>query len=111
MKPYKFIEDKTLQHVLVKPGDLVIDEPVQTKQLVPLPIEPKVFQPIGFEPVSNHLTHGNIKAKDVFVHHCHNLLIQDNNVAMSNDANDTFGKAIIDVYLLGVFNPKVYVHS
>jgi hypothetical protein len=30
-KPYKFMEDKTLQVVLVKPNDLVMDEHVQTK--------------------------------------------------------------------------------
>jgi hypothetical protein len=51
-----FIEDKTLQHVLVKLGDLVIDEHVQTKELVPLLVEPKDFQHVGFESVSTHLT-------------------------------------------------------
>jgi hypothetical protein len=30
---------------------------------------------------------------------------------MNNDANDVFQKALIDVYLLGVSNPKGYVHS
>jgi hypothetical protein len=48
LKPYIFFKDKTLQLVLVKPGDLVIDEPIQTKKHVPLPVEPKDFQPIGF---------------------------------------------------------------
>jgi hypothetical protein len=57
------------------------------------------------------LTPGNIKTIDVLVHHYHNLLVQDNNVTMNNDANDVFGKALIDVYLLGVSNPKGYVHS
>jgi hypothetical protein len=47
----------------------------------------------------------------VHVHHYHNLPIHDNNVAMSNDQNDMFGKALIDVYLLGVCNPKGCVHS
>jgi len=54
---------------------------------------------------------GNIKAIDVFVQHYHNLLVHDNNVVVSNDVNDMFGKALIDVYLLGVFNLKGYVHS
>jgi hypothetical protein len=30
---------------------------------------------------------------------------------VNNDPNDMFGKAIIDVYLLGVSNLKGYVHS
>ncbi len=29
--------------------DLVVDEPIQTKGLVPLPIEPENFQHVGFE--------------------------------------------------------------
>jgi hypothetical protein len=49
-----FIEDKTLQPTLVKHGDLVTDEPIQTKELVPLLIEPKDFQLVRFEPFSNH---------------------------------------------------------
>jgi len=57
------------------------------------------------------LTLGNIKTTDVFVHHYHNLLIHDNNVTMSNDPSDMFGKAFIDAYLLGVSNPKGYVPS
>ncbi len=44
-------------------------------------------------------------------HHYHNLPIHDNNVAMNNDPKDMFGKAFIDAYLLGVINPKGYVHS
>jgi hypothetical protein len=43
LKPYEFIEDKTLQHVLVKHGDLVINEPVQAKEPIPLLVEPKDF--------------------------------------------------------------------
>jgi hypothetical protein len=39
LKPYKFIEDWTLQHVLVKPSDLVTNEHVQTKEPKPLPIK------------------------------------------------------------------------
>jgi hypothetical protein len=60
---------------LVKRSDLITDEPVQTKKPTPLLIEPKGFQPIRFEPVNNHLTLGNIKTTNVFVHHYHNLPI------------------------------------
>jgi hypothetical protein len=96
---------------LVKPSDLVIDKPIQAKEPIPLPVEPEDFQPIEFEPISNHSTHGKIKVIDVLVHHYHNLHVQDNNVEVNNDPNDVFGKAIIDVYLLGVSNPKGCVHS
>jgi hypothetical protein len=110
-KPYKFIEDKTLQPVLVKPSDLVTNKPIQAKEPIPPPVELEVFQPIKFEPFSNHSTPNNIKAIDVVVHHYHNQHVQDDNVVVSNDPNNMFGKAFIDVYLLGVSNPKGCVHS
>jgi hypothetical protein len=47
----------------------------------------------------------------MFVHHYHNLHVKDNNVAVTNYPNDMFGKAFIDAYLLGISNPKGYVHS
>jgi hypothetical protein len=96
---------------LVKHGDLVTNEPIRTKKPIPLPIEPKDFQPIWFELVSNHLTLGSIKTTYVFAHHYHNLIIHDNNVVMSNDPNNMFGKALIDAYLLGVSNLKGYLPS
>ncbi len=103
LKPYKFIKEKNLQFILV--------EPIQTKEHVPLPIELKDFQLVRFELVSNHLTLSSIKTTYVFIHHYHNMLNQDNNVIMNNDPNDVFGKALIDAYLLRVFNPKANVHS
>jgi hypothetical protein len=54
---------------------LVTYEPVQTKELVPLSVEVENFQHVGFEPNSNHLTLGNIKATYVLVHHYHNMLV------------------------------------
>ncbi len=39
LKPYMFIEDKTLQLVLIKLNDLLIDEPIRTKEPKPLPVE------------------------------------------------------------------------
>jgi hypothetical protein len=36
LKSYKFIEDKTLQHLLTNLNDVVIHELVQTKELEPL---------------------------------------------------------------------------
>jgi hypothetical protein len=105
LKPYKFIENKTLQHVLIKPSDLVTDEPIQTKKPNSLLIEPKGFQLVKFELINNYLTLDNIKGTNVHVHHYHNVPVQDNDVVGNNDQNDMFRKAFIDVYLLGVFNP------
>jgi len=51
LKPYMFIENKTLQHVLVKPSDLVSDKLVQTKELDSLLVELEGFQLVKFEPV------------------------------------------------------------
>jgi hypothetical protein len=49
LKPYKFIEDWTLQPILAKPSDLVTNEHVQTMEPKPLPIELEDLQPIEFE--------------------------------------------------------------
>jgi hypothetical protein len=111
LKPHRLIEDKTFKLVLVKLGDLVTDKPVQTRKLVPLLVELEYFQLVELEPVNNHSTPCSIQSTNVHVHHYHNLPIQDNNEAMSNDPNDMYGKALIDVYILGVFNPKGCVHS
>jgi hypothetical protein len=43
LKSYRFIEDRTLQPVLVEPSDLVTDELVQTKKPNALYVEPKGF--------------------------------------------------------------------
>ncbi len=102
LKPYRFIEDKTLQVILVKPNDLVTNEHVQTRKPKP-PIEPKEFQPIEFELVCNYLTLGSIKGTYVHVH--------DNDVIGSYNRNKMFRNTLIDIYFLGVFNPKGCVHS
>jgi hypothetical protein len=69
LKPYRFIEYITLQPVLIKPSDLVINEPVQTNKLESLPVELENLQPIEFEAVNNHLTHGNIEG--IYLHVCY----------------------------------------
>ncbi len=69
LKPYMFIENKTLQPVLVKPSDLVIDELVQTREPNSLPIKLEGFQPVKFELVCNYLTPGHIKGTNVHVQH------------------------------------------
>jgi hypothetical protein len=106
-----FIEDKTLQHVLVKLNDLATNELLRTKELELLPIELEDLQPIEFEPVSNHLTLGSIKGKDVHVHYYHDVHVLHNNVVVNSDQNDVFKKAFIDIYILGVSNPEGCVHS
>jgi hypothetical protein len=111
LKPYMFIENKTLQLVFVKRNDLFIDEPIQTKGPEPLPIELEDLHPIEFKPINNHLTHGSIKRTYMPVHYYHDVLVQDNNATICKDQNDAFSKAFIDIYILGVFNLKGYVHS
>jgi hypothetical protein len=61
LKPYRFIKDKTLEVVLVKPTNLVMDEYIQTKKHEPLLVEPQEFQPVEFEPICNYLTLGSNK--------------------------------------------------
>jgi hypothetical protein len=111
LKPYKFIANRTLQLVLTKPSDLVMDDPIQTKELEPLPVELKDFQPIEFKTINNHLTHGSVKGTNVTIHYYHDVHIEDNNVTIRNDQNDTFSEALIDIYILKVYNPKGHVYS
>jgi hypothetical protein len=75
LKPYRFIEDKTLQPILVKLSDLITDKLVQNKEPTPLLVGLEDFQLIGLELVNNHLTLGKIKTIDVLVHHYYNLPI------------------------------------
>ncbi len=75
LKPYMFIEDKTLQPVLAKLSDLITYEPIQTKKLEPLLLEPEDLQHVEFEPINNHLTHGNIKRTNVFIHYYHDVFL------------------------------------
>ncbi len=44
LKPYKFVEYITLQLVLVKPNDLLTDEPIQIKEANSLLLNLKVFK-------------------------------------------------------------------
>jgi hypothetical protein len=83
LKPYRFIEDKTLQHVLVKFGNLVIDKPIQAKELAPLPVELKDFQPIKFEPINIHSTPSSIKVINAFIIII--ICLFRTNVMVSND--------------------------
>jgi hypothetical protein len=100
-----------LQLLLAKPNDLVMDDPIQTKELEPLPNEPKDFQPVEFKPINNHLTRGSVKGTNVPIHYYHDVHIEDNNVTIRNDQNGTFNEALIDVYILKVYNPKGHIYS
>jgi hypothetical protein len=80
-----FIEDKTLQPVLTKPSDLVIDELVHIEEVEPLHVEPEDLQLVGFERVNNYLTHGNIIGTHVPIHYYHDMLVEYNNVTICND--------------------------
>jgi hypothetical protein len=82
LKPHMLIENITLQLVFAKPSDLVTNEPIQTKEPKPLPIELEYLQSIKFELVNNHLTHGSIKQTYVHVHYYHDVHVQNNNVTI-----------------------------
>jgi hypothetical protein len=90
---------------------LIIDELVQTKEPKPLPIELEDLQHVEFESVNNYLTHGSITRIDVHVHYYHDVPIEDNNVTVCNDENDTFCETLIDIYILEVYNLKGYMYS
>ncbi len=110
MKPYKFIEDKTLQPVFVNPSDLVIDKPIKTKEPKPLPVENANFELVEFKSINNYLTHGNIIGTNVLVC-CHNdVPIEFNYVSSCNDQNNAFSKGPINVYTLEMYNPKSNVY-
>jgi hypothetical protein len=64
LKPCKVIENKILQYVLVKLGNLVTNKPIQPNELVPPPVEPKKFQHVEFELINNHSTLGGIKTQE-----------------------------------------------
>jgi hypothetical protein len=106
-----FIEDITLQLILAKPNDLVTNEPTQTQEPEPLPIELEDFQHVGFELINNHLTHGNIKRTYVHLHYYHDAHVEDNNAIFCNDQNDAINEVFIDVHILKVYNLKGHVYS
>ncbi len=110
LKPYKFIEDKTLQLVFANPSDLVTNKPIKTKEPKPLPVENANFELVEFKSINNYLTHGNIIGTNVLVR-CHNdVPIVFNYVLSYNDQNNAFNKEPIDVYNLEMYNPKSIVY-
>jgi hypothetical protein len=111
LKAYRYIENITLQLVLANPSDLVIDEPIQTKELKPLPIENANFEHVEFELLNNYLKHVNIIGTYVLVHYRNHVLIEFNYVLNCNDQNDSFSENLIDICTLGVYNPKSHVYS
>jgi len=96
---------------LVKLSDLITDDLVQTKEPKPLLVELEDLQHVEFELVDNYLTHGSIIEIDVHVHYYHDAPVDDNNVIVHNDQNDTFNETLIDVYYLKVYKPEGYVYS
>jgi hypothetical protein len=77
LKPYIFIEDKTLQPILAKLGDFLTNELVQIEEPKALLVEPANFQPIEFESINNHSTHGNIKRTNVHVYYYHDVHVEN----------------------------------
>jgi len=110
LKPYKFIEDITLQLILTNHDDLVIDEHVQIEELEPLFVENANFEHVKFEPVNNYSTHGSIIGTNVPIHYNDDVLVEFNYIPVRNDQNDTFNEKPIDIYILEVWNPKSCIH-
>jgi hypothetical protein len=85
LKPYRFIEDITLQPIFVNPNDLVVDEHVQTKEPEPLRFENANFELVKFEPVNSYSTHGNITGTNVSIHYYDDVPIEFNYVPIRDD--------------------------
>jgi hypothetical protein len=111
LKPYKFIQDRTLQPVLDNLSDLVTDELVQIEELEPLPIENVNFEHVEFEAINNYLTHGNIIGTYVPIHYHNDVLVKFNYVRDCNGQNNAINEKPIDVCTLEVYNPKSHVYS
>lgn len=65
LKPYKFINDNTLQLVFAKPTDLTIEIPIQNEIPKPWHVENDIFEPIVFELVANDSIDGPITTNNV----------------------------------------------
>jgi hypothetical protein len=111
LKPYKFIENITLQPILVNLSDLVVDEHVQIEEPEPILIENENFKPVKFELVNNYLTHGSIIGTNIPIHYYDNVPIEFNYIPIHNDQNDAFNEKPIDICILEVWNPKSRIHS
>jgi hypothetical protein len=105
LKPYKFIEDITLQPILTNPSDMVVDEHVQIEELEPLLVENANFEHVKFEPVDNYLTHGSITGTNVPIHYYYDVHVEFNNIPLCNDQNDTFNEKHVHICILEVWNP------
>ncbi len=111
LKPYNFIKNRTPQPILTNPSDLVIDEPVQTKEPELIPIENANFEFIEFESVNNYLTHGNIIGTYIHVYYHNDVHVEFNYVLDCNNQNNTFNGKPIDDYTLEVYNLKSRIYS
>ncbi len=111
LKPYMFIEDKTLQPILANPSDLVADEFIQIKEPEPLLVEKEKFEFVKFEPVNNYLIHGNIIGIDVPIRYYDDVCVEFKYVLVRSDQNYAFRKKPINICVLKVYNPKIHIHS
>ncbi len=75
MKLYRFIEDRTLELVLIKLSDLTTEKPIQIKTFEPLIVEMDIFEPIVVEPINDNSTNGNITRNNVAVHYHNHIFI------------------------------------
>ncbi len=90
---------------------MITNDLVQTKEPEPLLVELEDLPHVEFELINNYLTHGSIIKIDLHVHYYHDVPVDDNNVIIDNDQNETFNETLIDVYILKVYYPEGYVYS
>ncbi len=50
-------------------------------------MEHEDLQHVGFEPINNYLTHGNIIGANVLVQYYHDVFVEFNHVHVHNDQN------------------------
>jgi len=111
LKAHMFIENITLQHVLVNLSDLIVDEHVKKKELEPLFVKNANFELVKFELVNNYSTHGNITRTNVPTHYYDNVHVEFNYMHVRSDQNDAFNEKLINICILEVWNPKSHIHS
>lgn len=86
-----------------------MDDPIQTKEREPLLVEPKDFQPVEFKPINNHLV--VLKEQTYLFIIIMMCILRSIMQLFAMIKNDAFSEALIDVYILEIYNPKGHIYS
>jgi hypothetical protein len=82
LKPYKFINDNTLQHVIVKPSDVIIEVHVQKEIPKPIHVENDIYEPVFFKSIINDQNNAPIIINDIPINN------HQNDILVNNHQND-----------------------